>query len=125
MSHSPLDAKALAAIAILMNRRETWSVITYGDLADRLGHARYGLGQILDRVGSWCRSIDKESLAMLVIDEEGKPREGMYDHPPGDSGPPVTRQTIDQRRVRLWRQDWTAVAVPTLEQIDAAYRAQR
>jgi hypothetical protein len=123
MSHSPLDIKALATIAILMNRRETWSVITYGDLAERLGHVPQGLSQILDRVGSWCRSVGKEELAMLVISEDGKPRPGMYDYPPGASHP-VTPEIYDQRRVRLWREDWTGIHIPTLEQIAAAYAAE-
>jgi hypothetical protein len=124
MPHSPLDIKALGTIAILMDRRETWSVITYGDLADRLAHVPQGLSQILDRVGAWCRSIGKQELPMLVIDEEGKPRQGMYEHPPGAGGDPVTPQTYDQRRVRLWREDWTGVTLPTLEQIATAYAAE-
>jgi hypothetical protein len=33
MANSPLDVKALAAIAFLMARRETWSVINISDLA--------------------------------------------------------------------------------------------
>jgi hypothetical protein len=90
MPHSTLDVKALATIAILMNRRETWSVITYGDLGKRIGHPPYALNDILDRVGSWCRSIGKQELPMLVIDEEGKPRRGMYAYPPGASDPIIT-----------------------------------
>jgi len=124
MSYSPLDVKALATIAILMDRRGTWSVITYGDLAERLGHVPQGLSQILDRVGSWCRSVGKESLAMLVIDEEGKPRRGMYEYPPGSSAEAVTPETYDQRRVKLWREDWSGIHIPTLEQIADAYAAQ-
>lgn len=121
MPHSPLDIKALATIAILMNRRTTWSVITYGDLGDLLDHPPYGLGQILDRVGRWCRSINKRSLALLVIDEEGKPRDGMFGLPGHIE--PITPETYEQQRVRLWREDWKGVAVPTLEQIADAYTA--
>lgn len=123
MPYSPLDVKAHATIAVLMNRRQTWSVITYGDLGKLLGHPPYALGDILDRVGSWCRSIGKQGLPMLVIDEEGKPRQGMYDYPPNASEP-VTPETYDQRRVRLWREDWAGVQIPTLEQIAAAYAAE-
>jgi hypothetical protein len=64
---SPLDYKALAAITLLWSRKDTWSVITYGDLAKRLGHAQQGLAEILNRVGAWCHSVHKQSLAMLVI----------------------------------------------------------
>jgi hypothetical protein len=58
--------KALATIAILMGRRETWSLITYGDLAERLDHPPYALNDILECrrrlvsfarqafVGAWC-----------------------------------------------------------------------
>jgi len=121
MSHSPLDVKALATIAILMNRRETWSVITYGDLAERLGHVPQGLSAILDRVGAWCRSIGKQSLPMLVIDEEGRPRQGMF---VGDSNT-VTPENYDQRRVRFWRENWDGARLPTLEEIAAAYAAEQ
>ena len=46
---SPLDTKALAAIALLWDRKDSWSVITYGDLAARLDHAPQGLGGIQSR----------------------------------------------------------------------------
>ncbi len=117
---SPLDTKALATIAFLTGRRETWSVVTYGDLAKRLGHAQQGLGGILDRVGAWCRSIKKQSLAMLVISEQGEPNEGMY-HPFKDDLEPVTRENYERRRVQLWREDWSDVTLPTVEQIADAY----
>jgi hypothetical protein len=117
---SPLDTKALATIAFLMDRRETWSVITDGDLARRLGHAQQGLGGILDRVGAWCRSINMQSLAMLVIGEHGDPNEGMYHHFKDDPEP-VTKENYERRRVRLWREDWSGVALPTVEQIADAY----
>ena len=117
---SPLDMKALATIAFLMDRRENWSVITYGDLAKRLGHAQQGLGGILDRVGAWCFSINKQSLAMLVISEQGEPNEGMYRHFKGDTDP-VTKESYERRRVQLWREDWSNVVLPTVEEIAASY----
>ena len=124
MPQSPLDVKALATIAILMNRRETWSVITYGDLGRPLGQPPYGLGDILDRVGCWCRSVGKEELAMLVIDEERKPRQGMYNYPVGATDR-SRQKPYDKRRVRLWRESWDGVRIPTLEQIANAYAAER
>lgn len=117
---SPLDPKALATIAFLMDRRQAWSVITYGDLAKRLDHAPQGLGPILDRVGAWCFSIKKQSLAMLVISEQGEPNEGMYRHFRGDTDP-VTKDNYESRRVQLWREDWSGVALPAVEEIDRAY----
>lgn len=114
MPHSPLDEKALGAMAILMNRRSTWSMITYGDLAARLGHVAQGMGPILHRVHVWCNRIGKLSLAMLVIAEEGQPRPGMFE---GDDADPITPQNIDQRRVRLWREDWSGVRLPSIDEI--------
>jgi hypothetical protein len=72
------------------------------------------LGPVLHRVHEWCKSINRSSLAMLVIDEEGQPRAGMFD---GDDADPITPQNYDQRRVRLWREDWSDVRLPTLKQI--------
>ncbi|HEY5046796.1 MAG TPA: hypothetical protein VII49_02095 [Rhizomicrobium sp.] len=117
---SPLDTKALATVAFLMDRRESWSVITYRDLAKRLGHPQYGLGDILDRVGAWCRSVNKQSLAMLVIGEHGDPNEGMYHHFKGDADP-VTKENYERRRVGLWRENWSDAVLPTVEQIADAY----
>jgi hypothetical protein len=114
MPHSPLDEKALGAIAILMDRRGMWSVITYGDLAARLGHVPHGLGPILHRVHVWCGSVGKLSLAMLAINEEGRPSEGMFD---GDDADPITPQNYEQRRVKLWREDWRDIRLPTLDEI--------
>ena len=51
--------KAHAAIAILMGRRETWSLITYGDLGKRINHDPYLLTHILNAVGAWCQSRGK------------------------------------------------------------------
>jgi len=121
---SPLDSKALATIALLLDRRETWSVITYGDLAKKLGHAPQGLAAILDRVGAWCLSIQKQSPAMLVIAESGEPNDGMYRALRGESDP-VTRENYERRRVQLWREDWSDAALPTPEAIAAAYEAAR
>jgi hypothetical protein len=124
MPLSPLDTKALATIALPSDRREKWSVITYGDLAAKLGHARQGLAGILDRVGAWCFSIHKQSLAMLVIAETGDPNEGMFRAFRGELDP-VTRENYEQRRVQLWREDWSDVALPTPQAIAAAYAAAR
>jgi hypothetical protein len=104
-----------------MNRRTTWSVITYGDLGGLLNHPARGMGQILDRVGRWCRSIGKRSLSLLVIDEKGKPRDGMFGLP--GQIEQITPESYEQQRVRLWREDWTGVSVPTLEQIAEANAA--
>jgi len=120
---SPLDTKALATVALLFDRRNTWSVITYGDLAKRLNHAPHGLTEILNRVGAWCLSIHKQSLAMLVIGAEGQPHGGMFIPLRGDDDP-VTKENYEHRRVSLWREDWSDVTFPTPEEIASAY-AQR
>jgi len=117
---SPLDFKALAAIALLWDRKEDWAVITYGDLAKKLGHAQQGLSDILNRVGAWCYSVERQSLAMLVISVEGEPNEGMFRAFPGDTNP-VTHKNYERRRVELWKEDWSDVALPTQEDVAAAY----
>jgi hypothetical protein len=109
------STKALAAIAILMGRRETWSLITYRDLADRLGHAPQGLAEILNAVGAWCRSLDKLSLVLTVVRENGEPAEGIYKFE-------TTPENYLERRIQLYRDDtWKGVALPTLAQITEAY----
>ena len=108
--------KALATIAILMGRRETWSLITYGDLAKRLDHPPYALNDILDAVGAWCRSVDKLSLVLIVVGEDGEPAEGLYKFG-------TTPENYLARRIQLYRDctSWKSVALPTLEQIAEAY----
>jgi hypothetical protein len=91
-----ITMKALAAIVILLGRRETWSFITYGELADRLGHAPYGLNDILNAVGAWCRSLDKLSLVLTVVGEEGEPAEGLYKFE-------TTPENYLKRRIQLYR----------------------
>jgi hypothetical protein len=118
---SPLDGKSLVAIALLSDRRETWSVISYSDLADKIGHVQLGMGPILDRVGAWCYNIGKQSLAMLVIGANGEPSEGMFRAFRGDYDP-VTHENYESRRLRLWREDRSDVKLPTLpEDITRAY----
>jgi hypothetical protein len=109
--------KALATIAILMGRRETWSLITYGDLAERLDHPPYALNDILDAVGAWCRSLDKLSLVLTVVGENGEPAaEGLYKFG-------TTPGNYLARRIQLYRDSaWKSVALPTLEQIAEAYK---
>jgi hypothetical protein len=119
---SPIDIKALATIAFLVDRHETWSVITYADLAKKLGHVPRGLSPILDRVGAWCFSIHKQSLAMLVIGANGEPSEGMFRAFRGDPDP-VTRGNYELRRLQLWREDWSEIALPTPDEIATAYAA--
>jgi hypothetical protein len=121
---SPLDTKALATIALLWDRKDNWSVITYGDLAKRLGHAQQGLSEILNRVGAWCHSVHKQSLAMLVIGAHGEPHGGMFVPFRGDDDP-VTKENYERRRVQLWREDWSDVKLPTPEEIASAYTQRK
>jgi hypothetical protein len=109
--------KAHAAIAILMGRRETWSLITYGDLGKRINHDPYLLTHILNAVGAWCRSRGKLSLVLTLVTEKGEPGDGMF--PPRSK---ATRENYLERRIRLYRDDsWKSEPLPTLEQIAEAY----
>src|SRR5262249_44848841 len=92
--------KALAAIAILMGRRETWSLITYGDLGKRLDNDWHNLDHILTAVGAWCRSLGKLSLVLIIVTEKGAPGDGMF--PPWSQS---TRENYLENRIRLYRDD--------------------
>jgi hypothetical protein len=120
MSYLPSDVKALATIAILMDRRDTWSVITYNDLGKRIDHPPFRFDNILDRVAFWCHSKGLDYLTLLVITEkDGNPARGMYaNYLPN----PVTPETYPKRRVDLWRDaKWSDVKLPTIEEITIAY----
>jgi len=118
---SPLDGKALAAIALLADRRENWAVITYGNLAKKVGHPAHFMGDVLDRVGAWCYSKEKQSLALLVISDDGKPSDGLFKDIFHISDP-VTRENYEQKRLQLWTEPWLDVVLPTtLEEIDEAF----
>jgi hypothetical protein len=121
---SPLDSKALVAIAFLAGRREAWSVTTYGDLARRIGHAPQGLGDVLNRVGAWCYTKGKRSLALLVIREsDGKPSEGLFQTWYPDA---ATQDNYEKQRLELWQQSWSEVVLPTNpEEIANAYHEVR
>jgi hypothetical protein len=109
--------KALAAIAILMGRRETWSLITYGDLGKRINHNQHHLEHILNAVGAWCRSLGKKSLVMVLVTEKGEPGEGMFSR-----WSETTRENYLELRIQLYRDDsWKGVAIPTLKEIEEAY----
>jgi hypothetical protein len=120
---SPLDGKALVAIAVLMGLQATWSVITYGELAKRIGHPQYALSDILDRVTAWCRKVKRQSLALLVISAEGEPNEGIFRPLPGDSHS-ITPENYLKRRVDLWSEDWSDVVLPTAADEIATIYAQ-
>jgi len=117
-----VDAKAAAAIAILMDRRKAWAVITYDDLSKRVGLPRQGLNKLLDYVALWCRAKGKRSLALLLISSTtGRPSKGMYKALGGVK--PVTPETFDRERLGLWRDDWSAVAPPSKKEIADARAA--
>jgi hypothetical protein len=46
MAHSTLDVAVRTAIGILMDRRKTWSLITYEDLADRIGYDTHNIRNV-------------------------------------------------------------------------------
>jgi hypothetical protein len=122
---SPLNGKALAAIALLSDRRENWSVIKYGDLAKRIGHPAHFLGDVLDRVGAWCYEQNIQSLALLVInDHNGRPSPGLFKNI-FRKDDPVTEENYEERRLLLWNENWTKIILPTDPQdIERSFLAQ-
>ena len=105
------DKKAIVAIAVLDGRREHRQTITYTDLAQKLGLMRHGLGDVLDRVGSWCRKNGKHSLALLVVTKDGWPERGVYVNPVGALDP-VTPETYGPQKASLLQEDWTDLSLP-------------
>jgi hypothetical protein len=110
--------KVLAAIAILMGRRETWSLITYGDLGKRINRDPHLLSHILNAVGAWCRSLDgKLSSVLVIVTEKGEPGDGMF--PPWSK---TSRGEYLEHRIQLYRDDSRkSEALPTPKEIEKAY----
>src|SRR5215469_5115733 len=107
-----LDAAVLAAIAILAERRREGMNITYGALGTLIGRHHRTLTPILDRVGAWCYSIGKESLAILVVSKsDGLPGWGFFEQGPGELNP-ITRKSYHSRRRKLCAEDWSQVKIP-------------
>jgi hypothetical protein len=118
---SPLDGKALISIGLLAARRDTWSVITYGQLGKRIGHPHHLIGDVLDHVGAWCYAQERHSLALLVINDDGKPSAGMFKKFRGQADP-VTPENYEKQRVQLWQEDWSEVELPSSPEEIAAAR---
>jgi len=109
---STLDAAVVAAIAILAERRLEGKNITYGALATLIGRHHRTLTPILNRVGAWCYSIGKGSLAMLVVNKsDGLPGWGFFERAPGEFDP-ITRKSYASRRRKLCAEDWSQVKIP-------------
>jgi hypothetical protein len=70
------------------------------------------LGQVLDRIGAWCYAHGKHSLALLIINEDGKPSDGMFKRFHG-LAEPVTSENYERQRVQLWQEDWSEVELPS------------
>jgi hypothetical protein len=101
-----------------MRRRDTWSLITYGDLGNRINHNPHFLSHILNAMGAWCRSRGKLSLVLTMVTEKGEPGDGMF--PPWSE---TTHENYLEHRIRLYR-DWKSVALPTVKEIEEAYNNQ-
>ncbi len=61
---------------------------------------------------------------MLVIGVEGNPHSGMFSPFRGEDDP-VTKENYERRRVQLWRENWSDVKLPALEEIASAYVQQK
>lgn len=116
----PSDLKAARVIPLLYVERKHRAHMTYGELGRLINHNPLYLGNILDRVGAWCRVNGKSSLAMLVVDDDGRPRPGMYRNFPDDADP-VTSENYEERHARLLDEDWSDIVLPTGEDIADAY----
>ena len=111
-TESTLDAAVLDAITILAERRREGKSITYGALGTLIGRHHRTLTPILNRVGAWCYSIGKGSLAMLVVSKsDGLPGWGFFERGPGELNP-ITRKSYRARRRKLCAEDWSQVKIP-------------
>jgi hypothetical protein len=109
---STLDAAVVAAITVLAERRREGKSITYGALGVLIGRHHRTLTPILNRVGAWCYSIGKQSLAILVVSKSDKlPGWGFFEQGPGERNP-ITRKTYHSRRRKLFVEDWSHVKIP-------------
>jgi hypothetical protein len=109
---STLDAAVLATIAVLAERRGEGKSITYGALGNLIGRHHRTLTPILNRVGAWCYSIGKQSLAILVVSKSDRlPGRGFFEPGPGELDP-ITRKSYHARRRKLCAEDWSHVKIP-------------
>jgi len=116
-----LDEKALVALVLLVAKRDTWSVTTYGNLGKKINHPPNGLGPILNRIAAWCYENKRHSLALLVIGQNGKPEIGMFRNF-ADQPDPITEANYERKRLELWQEDWSVIILPTTsDEISAAF----
>ena len=107
-----LDAAVLATITVLAERRGEGKSITYGALGNLIGRHHRTLTPILSRVGAWCYSIGKQSLAILVVSKSDRlPGRGFFEQGPGELDP-ITRKSYHSRRRKLCAEDWSHVKIP-------------
>jgi hypothetical protein len=127
MSYGRNDMKAIAAIAILYERRRNRSLAQYEELANLIGADLRGIGDILDRVFAWCEVHNLKSLAQLLIGKDGLPGPGAYDFPTDyRKERPVDLASWLEYVKKLYDEDWSTLgkdfSLPIdPDEINAAY----
>jgi hypothetical protein len=77
--------------------------------------AKYSTG-LAHGVRAW-----KASAPLLIINEDGKPSDGMFKRFRGLADP-ITSENYQRQRVQLWQEDWSEVELPSApEEIVEAY----
>ncbi len=87
-------------------------VLTYELLSQLIGVPRYGLGQLLEPIQSYCLANGLPPLTILVVSSDtGMPGEGFS-----------AAQDVPRHQVAVFSKNWLAIGCPTPELFDRAVR---
>jgi hypothetical protein len=87
-------------------------ILTYDLLSQLIGVPRYGLGQLLEPIQSYCLVNQLPPLSILVVKTDtGMPGTGF-----------TAAQDIPSHQAQVFARDWLALGCPTPNDFDAAVR---
>src|SRR5438270_12910820 len=104
-------AAQLWAVLVLAARHR--QVLSYDLVARAVGVPRTAVGGLLWPVQSYCLARDLPPLTVLVVsDQSGMPGIGF-----------IAAQDIPAAQARVFRHPWLDAQAPTVEELEAAFRA--
>jgi hypothetical protein len=113
MKASERAAQLWAVLALAARNRQ---VLTYDIVAQLIGVARQGLGQLLEPIQSYCLLQDLPPLTVLVVStESGLPSAGFT---------AADAAKVPAAQARVFDHDWLSTGCPTPNELDKAVRAR-
>ncbi len=108
-----LEERAQQVWPILTQAARNRQLLTYTQVAERIGMAPQGMGQILARIMWYCDQNGLPPLTVLVVQREtGKPGPGL-----------TTTGDVDRDREAVFERNWDAQLPPAASDFAAAAAA--